>query len=87
MYIIIILFSLVAFLFMLQIYLLNVDLDNIYEYIIEQKVSGNFELPWFGQNPVWAASAATILGLLSTLGGYIGCIVFFIYLRSHGSSD
>ena len=81
------LFSAVAILLVFQIYLLNVDIDNLYAFIYSQKASGAYDLSWFGQNPAWAARVQTALQVLSTFGGYIGCMVFFFYQRRHGVDE
>ena len=85
--IILAIFSAVALLLIFQVYLLNIDIDNLYAYIYTQKTSGVYELSWFGQNPAWSARVLTVLQVLSTLGGYIGCMVFFFYQKSHGSRE
>ncbi|MFT7175484.1 MAG: hypothetical protein ACJAUG_001485 [Halioglobus sp.] len=85
--IILAIFSAVALLLIFQVYLLNTDIDNLYAYIYSQKASGAYELSWFGQNPAWSARVLTVLQVLSTLGGYIGCMVFFFYQKSHGSRE
>ena len=87
MYIIILLFTVVASVLIFTLFLVNNDIDNLYAYIIEQKASGAFVLPWFGHNPNWASRVLTVFHVLSTFGGYVGCLFFFFYQRKHGSSD
>jgi hypothetical protein len=81
------LFSVVAFLFIFQIYLFNNDIDQLYAFIYSQKDSGVYELSWFGQNPAWSARLLSLLHVLSTLGGYIGCMAFFFYQKRHRSGE
>lgn len=79
------LFSVVALLLVFQMYLINIDIDNLYAHIYSQKASEAYNLLWFGHNPVWAAQLLSVLQVLSTFGGYIGCLVFFFYQKRHGS--
>ena len=85
--IVLILFTIVAGNLIFSLFLQNNDLDHLYAYIIEQKNSGAFDLPWFGMNQEWASPALTVLEVLSTLGGYIGCMFFFFYQRRHGHDE
>jgi len=83
MYVVLTLFTLVAGNLIFVLFLLNNDLDQLYSHIITQKISGAYELPWFGLNPEWSPRVLTAIQVLSTIGGYLGCIFFFIYQRRH----
>jgi hypothetical protein len=84
--IILLLFSFVCFLIIIQINLARNDMANLYSYIFELKGGGALSLIWFGNNPQWAVGAITTLITGITLGGYIGCVAFFFYKRLHKSA-
>ncbi len=87
MYVVISLFTLVVAVLVFTIFLLNNDLDNLYSYIIDQKQAGAYDLPWFGLNPEWSSRMLTGLQVISTIGGYTGCLFFFFYQRKLGSDE
>ncbi|MDA1369131.1 MAG: hypothetical protein O2971_00005 [Proteobacteria bacterium] len=87
MYVVVVLFTIVAGNIIFSLFLLNNDLDHLYAYIIEQKLAGTYDLPWFGMNPEWASPTLTALQVFSTIGGYLGCIFFFFYQRTHGQDE
>jgi len=68
-------------------YALNVDLDHLYLYMLEQKLSGSYDLAWFGMNPLWIPKALTAFQVLLGLGGYFGSIFFFFYSRKNSAVD
>ena len=87
MYVVLVLFTIVAGSLSFTLYLINNDLDSLYRYIIEQKYSGTYDLPWFGMNPEWASRGLTMLETLSSIGGYFGSVFFFYYQRKHGADE
>ena len=80
------LYTLACAVITLNFYALNVDLDNLYLYMLTQKQSGAYELAWFGKNPLWVPKSLTVLQVLLGLGGYVGSIFFFFYSRKKGLS-
>ena len=75
------LFTLACLVININFYALNVDLDHLYAYMIEQRGDGTYDLSWFGQNPVWIPKSLTILQVLLGLGGYLGSLFFFFHSR------
>ncbi|MDH3903261.1 MAG: hypothetical protein OEU84_03785 [Xanthomonadales bacterium] len=75
------LYTLACAVITLNFYALNVDLDNLYLYILTQKQSGTYDLAWFGMNPLWVPKSLTVLQVILGLGGYLGSIFFFFYSR------
>jgi len=75
------LFTLACLVININFYALNVDLDNLYLYMVERKLSGEYDLAWFGMNPVWVPKMLTFSQILLGLGGYFGSIFFFFYSR------
>ncbi len=75
------LYTLACAVITLNFYALNVDLDNLYLYMLTQKQSGTYDLAWFGMNPLWVPKSLTVLQVLLGLGGYFGSIFFFFHSR------
>ena len=75
------LFTLACLVININFYALNVDLDNLYLYILTQKAAGSFDMSWFGMNPAWVPQSLTALQVLLGLGGYLGSLFFFFYSR------
>ena len=75
------LYTLASIIINLNFYVLNVDLDNLYIYMIERKMEGVYDLGWFGMNPSWVPQALTVLQVLLGLGGYFGSLFFFFHSR------
>ena len=75
------LFTLACLVININFYALNVDLDHLYLYMLEQRLSGAYDLAWFGMNPAWVPKSLTILQVILGLGGYFGSIFFFFYSR------
>ena len=75
------LYSIATLVITLNFYALNVDLDTLYLYMLEEKQSGSFDLTWFGMNPPWVPQSLTILQVLLGIGGYCGSLFFFYYSR------
>lgn len=81
------LYTLASLIICMNFYALNVDLDNLYIYMLDQKQSGVYDLSWFGVNPPWVPRMLTGLQVLLGLGGYIGSIFFFMQTRRHRAPD
>lgn len=81
------LFTIFSALSIFQIFLSRNDAQAIYAYMFEQKQSGNLDLVWFGSNPPWVTTVNQYLVIAVTIGGFIGCIAYFFYQRSHARPD
>ena len=79
--IVVILFSLVSALLILRLYLNGSDAAALLAYMQYQEQLGNLDLAGFGSNPAWSAPVVITLEILVTVGGYIGCIAFYLYRR------
>ena len=79
------LFSFVSLLLMFRLYLNGGDSAALMAYMREQEALGNLNLAGFGDNPAWSDIVVPGLEILSTVGGYLGCVVFFVQRRIHGS--
>ena len=75
------LFTAVSALFVFRIFLARTDIRSLVAYIFEQKELGNLELPWFGNNPSWSVEMAAYVEIAAMLGGFLGCVAFFLYQR------
>jgi len=73
------LFCLAAGLLIFRLQLNRNDAREIMTYMLEQKQSGALDLPWLGVNPAWTGDATAFLELAVTIGGLLGCIVFFFF--------
>lgn len=81
------LYTLASLFINVNFYALNVDLDSLYLFMLEQKSQAVFELSWFGKNPPWVPQSLTILQVLLGLGGYFGSLFFFFHSRKRVASD
>jgi len=79
------LYTLASLFINLNFYALNVDLDSLYLYTLDQKSTGKFDLSWFGKNPLWVPQSLTVLQVLLGLGGYFGSIFFFFHSRKRAT--
>ena len=80
------LYTMASLIITINFYALNVDLDALYLYMLEQKLSGGYDLAWFGMNPIWVPKSLTIFQVLLGLGGYFGSIFFFFHRRKETAS-
>ncbi|MDJ0906435.1 MAG: hypothetical protein QNI96_10480 [Woeseiaceae bacterium] len=80
------LYTLACLVITLNFYALNVDLDNLYVFMLAQKQSGAYDLTWFGMNPPWVPKSLTVFQILLGLGGYFGSIFFFFHRRRKNTS-
>ena len=83
--VIIVLYSVAMLVIILNFYALNIDLDNLYVYMMMQKQNGTYELSWFGTNPPILPKTLTVLQVLLGLGGYFGSLFFFFHSRQTSS--
>ncbi|MGK0261062.1 MAG: ABC-type cobalamin transport system permease subunit [Candidatus Azotimanducaceae bacterium] len=79
------LYTLASAVININFYALNVDLDNLYVYMMEQKFNGTYDLSWFGMNPPWVPQLLTFLQVLLGVGGYFGSVFFFFHTRKRES--
>jgi hypothetical protein len=82
--IVIILFTLVCVMLIFQLNLTRSDMAELYAYLTQ---FSDTSLEWFGTNPSWAVRTLTYMHYLVTIGGYIGCLVFFFWRRSNETSE
>lgn len=82
---VLILFSMICFLLIFQIYHVRNDLGHLVTYLLEKQAEGSNDLPWFGHNAAWGATVISILHYLVTIVGYLGCIGYFIYQRKRST--
>lgn len=75
------LFSATAGLLIFRMVLNRNDAHAIMNYMFEQKALGKFDLQWLGVNPAWTGDITVFLELAVTIGGFLGCIVYFFYQR------
>jgi len=75
------LFSVVSALLILRLFLNGNDAAALMAHMLEQQRLGNLDLAGFGSNPRWPTRLVSSLEILSTVGGYIGCMAFFFYRR------
>lgn len=80
------LYTLASAVIILNFYALNVDLDNLYLYMLERKASGEYDLAWFGMNPPWVPKSLTIMQVALGVGGYVASLFFFFHSRKEGAS-
>ena len=79
--VIVALFTVCSLYIILNLYVLNTDLDNLYREMIQKKQAGLFELGWFGENPPWIPISLTFVQVLIGVGGYVGSLIFFFSRR------
>ena len=75
------LYSLASIIITLNIYAINIDLDHLYQYMLDRKMEGVYDLAWFGVNPAWVSQSLTVLQVLLGFGGYFGSLFFFFHSR------
>ena len=84
--IVIFLFTVVSGVLIFRLVLLRRDSRALLRYIFEQKEAGSLDLPWFGLNSPLAQQVVTYLEVMATLGGFLGCVAFFLYRRRSGNT-
>ena len=75
------LFTLTCVLLTIQINLTRNDMASLHAYIMELRSTGLNELQWFGQNPSLFVDNVPLTLNIVTIGGYLGCMVFFFYKK------
>jgi hypothetical protein len=80
------LFSLTCVLLIIQINLTRNDMSSLYGYILELRNTGVNGLQWFGVNPSMFVDNVPFILNIITIGGYLGCIVFFFYKKNAGTT-
>jgi len=84
--VVILLYTLACLFININFYALNVDLDSLYAYTLDRKLGGEYDLPWFGMNPVWVPQSLTVLQVVIGLGGYFGSLFFFFHRRKEAAA-
>ena len=75
------LFSVASAVFIFRIFLNRNDVREIASHMYELKRTGELEFAWFGSNPLWVVNLTTYLEIAVTVGGFLGCIVFYFSAR------
>jgi hypothetical protein len=52
--------------------------------MLEQQQLGLIDLAGIGSHPRWVTQVVMPLEILSTVGGFVGCVSFFLYRRKSG---
>jgi hypothetical protein len=81
------LFTTASTVVILRLFFTRNDFTSLYQYILQQTRSGNFDLPWFGTNPAWGPQIITYMEIATTVGGFLGCIAFFLFQRRRPNVD
>ena len=74
------LFSLVSAGLVFRMTLVRNNMEALLAYVVEQKALENLDLPWFPLSSTMGISM-TYLEIAATVGGFVGCMVFFFYQR------
>jgi len=86
--IVVALFSVVSALLVFRLYLNGSDAAALMSYMMAQQELGNMDFAGFGSSPQIAPAAFVVaLEMLSTVGGFLGCIAFFFYRRRSARDD
>lgn len=75
------LFTTASGVLILRLLFLRNDFTSLYQYILQQTRSGSLDLPWIGTNPHWGTQLLTYLEVATLVGGFIGCIAYFLVQR------
>ncbi len=75
------LFTTASGVLILRLFFTRNDFTSLYAYILQEKNAGNVGLAWIGTNPTWGPQIITYLEIATTVGGFIGCIAFFLFQR------
>jgi len=75
------LFATASGVLILRLLFLRNDFTSLYQYILRQTESGNLDLPWIGTNPAWGTQLLTYLEVATLVGGFVGCIAYFLFQR------
>ncbi len=80
-WIVAVLFSVVSALLILRLFLNGSDAAALHAHILELQRMGEIDVGEFGTFPSWVATVVVALEILTTVGGYLGCIYFFLHQR------
>ena len=80
------LYTLGSMVIIINFYALNTDLDSLYQYMLEQKQAGAYDLAWFGKNPLWVPVSLTVFQVLLGFGAYFGSLFFFFHSRKKAAT-
>ena len=75
------LFTTASGVLILRLFFTRNDFASLYAYILQEKNAGNLDLAWIGTNPAWGPQVITFLEVATTVGGFVGCIAFFLFQR------
>jgi hypothetical protein len=64
-----------------RVYLNGSDGAALMSHMMGQQDLGNMDFAGFGSSPFGRAPIVVALEMLSTVGGFVGCITFFFYRR------
>jgi len=81
------LFTTASGVLILRLLFLRNDFSSLYQYILQQTQSGSLELPWIGTNPAWGTQLLTYLEVATLVGGFVGCIAYFLLQRTEQPVD
>jgi len=81
------LFTTASGVLILRLIFLRNDFSSLYQYILQQTQSGSLELPWIGTNPAWGTQLLTYLEIATLVGGFVGCITYFLLQRTEQPVD
>ena len=84
MALVLVLFTTVCAIIILQLNFTRDDMGRLYAYLL---TLDGADTAWFGKNPAWAPGVLTSLLNFVTFGGYAGCVAYFFYQRNRGDSD
>ena len=80
------LFSIVSAAMVFRMNLIRNNMNALLSYVVDQKASGNYDLPWFPLSG-GAGPMVSYLEFAAIAGGFIGCFVFFFYQRNTAGND
>lgn len=61
------------------------DFTELYQHIRQQVDSGALDLPWIGTNPAWGTLLLTYLEIATLIGGFVGCVAYFLIQRRNAA--
>ena len=80
------LFTTTSGVLILRTLFLRNDFTQLYLYIRRQHESGALDLSWIGTNPQWGTILLTYLEVATLIGGFIGCVAYFLFQRRQAVS-
>ena len=81
------LFTTASGVLILRLLFLRNDFTSLYQYILRQTEAGSLDIPWIGTNPPWGTQLLTYLEVATLIGGFVGCIAYFLIRRTTQSDD